>query len=364
MGIVNMMEIEYLINSRAIRDKIHQIFSNKNDKIAIVGFVGINANEYIPKRTRNLRIICWPKPGATHPDGVRSLLRHNIRVDFCNNLHIKIYWTKGVGLIITSANLSDNAFNENRLIEYGVFIKDKLFDIYKLIKTLKTFEINQLSMDKLEKGTNQFNIRNTSVSEKSIKINRFIDYYREPFLKKWKVIFWSKEFNSKTLKGLKNSLENEYGIDTHYRVNQISKEDNYIETDICLQIKINENKTISRSAKYYNWLLIEYIVKSGHTKAAFQKRRISDSSFPFKIDYKFTKAFSDIYNIDKDNMLTNNYYLKKSSLNKIYNKLLDQDNTKGNKTPRQRQKQSAQAYSSQQSNGAPLRSGLRQMPLD
>lgn len=133
--------IQYLTDSKSIKDKLEWLFETDERKVAIVGFVGGNAAEYIPRRD-NLEIYCWPLPHATNPDGIVALNEKGANVYFKEKLHAKIYWAEGRGVIIGSANLSDNALGENGLLEFAVYIRDEKFNIDDVIKD---FELDGLS---------------------------------------------------------------------------------------------------------------------------------------------------------------------------------------------------------------------------
>jgi hypothetical protein len=60
--------------------------------------------------------------GGTHPDGIDALLTAGVNVRFVDRLHTKIYSGRSKGVVIGSANLSQNALGDGGLIEAGMFL--------------------------------------------------------------------------------------------------------------------------------------------------------------------------------------------------------------------------------------------------
>ncbi len=50
---------------------------------------------------------------------------------------MKVYWSEGVGAVVTSANLSTNAMGVGGLKEAGVLLGPEFIDIAKLLKPLE-----------------------------------------------------------------------------------------------------------------------------------------------------------------------------------------------------------------------------------
>ena len=140
--------IQYLTDSKSIKDKLEWLFNTDDRKVAIVGFVGGNAAEYI-SNFKNLEIYCWPLPHATNPDGIVALNEQHANVYFKEKLHAKIYWAERRGVIIGSANLSDNALGERGLSEFAVYINDEKFNIDDVIKEFGLEGLSKFSKQQL-----------------------------------------------------------------------------------------------------------------------------------------------------------------------------------------------------------------------
>lgn len=79
--------------------------------------------DFIPFAS-GLEVYCWPRPGGTNSDGLNRLLGAGANLRFADGFHSKVYWTEGVGCVVTSANLSRNALGDGGLAETGVFFPD------------------------------------------------------------------------------------------------------------------------------------------------------------------------------------------------------------------------------------------------
>jgi hypothetical protein len=118
--------MKILYTSKAIREAIRDLFAKKHGKrrrVACVAFVGADCMDFIPF-ANGLEVYCWPQPGGTNSDGLNRLLSAGASLRFADGLHSKVYWTEGVGCVVTSANLSRNALGDGGLAETGVFFPD------------------------------------------------------------------------------------------------------------------------------------------------------------------------------------------------------------------------------------------------
>lgn len=105
----------------AIRDTIHELMAKPGERVIAVAFIGANPLAWIPDPSE-IEIYCWPKVGATVPDGIDALDKQGARVHFVDKLHTKIYWHRDHGAVVGSANLSHNALSDGGLTEAGVLV--------------------------------------------------------------------------------------------------------------------------------------------------------------------------------------------------------------------------------------------------
>lgn len=154
-----------LVGNKSIRAAVQKIMrSNAERKLAIVAFVGAGADRYIigdADNAKDLQVICWDKAGCTSPETIRTLKGKGVQVGFVHDLHMKLYWGKGRGAVIGSANLSDNGLGDGGLHELAVWVPDSAVDIKTILAGLK--EIRWLTPKRLQdlfERTAEFRRRN------------------------------------------------------------------------------------------------------------------------------------------------------------------------------------------------------------
>jgi hypothetical protein len=180
--------MRYLRNSQEIKKQLATLFSEAGKKCAVVGFVGYNALDHLPSCVSDLSVVCWPKAGGTNPDGVRRLIDHGISVYFCDRLHHKIYWRQDAGLIIGSANLSENALGDAGLHEFGVYCDDKEFDIGQVLEALSYAPVTPEAHTKLDiEHAAQARQKDESGDSTSYAISTFPESINTKHPKKWKL---------------------------------------------------------------------------------------------------------------------------------------------------------------------------------
>jgi hypothetical protein len=313
--VVENMNHKYLPNSETIRESISDLFSGSDEKIAIAAFVGKNAIDYLPN-PKNTTVICWPKAGGTNPDGVRRLLDAGFEVKFCDNLHSKIYWCKGKGVIISSANLSDNALGDGGLIEYGVFIEDREFNfsenvlthIRKKLRQIKDEELDQLDID-----SNKYN-RTNKIKTNSTKQNlNYLEWFQRKHKQKWKIVWYSAE--SKVDNVTKNEVFKRCSVTTWNNDNDVES-GVFREGDLVFQFKMDETEEYIKRANG-KWLFVDMITS---TKKIIQVDLLDNNvSVPFEIDSSFRKSFKKaLSELGWDKIRDDKQYPKKGFLKRVY----------------------------------------------
>jgi hypothetical protein len=135
-SIANALQIRPLYDAAATRKAIANLFDKQHRgrrRVACVAYVGQDCRKFIPD-PKGVEVFCWPQVGATHPDGIQSLVDAGAIVWFVDRLHTKVYWTEGVGCVVGSANLTNNAlFGEGKLREFGLALNQSAaIDVDKL----------------------------------------------------------------------------------------------------------------------------------------------------------------------------------------------------------------------------------------
>ena len=286
--------MKYLTNSSAIKSELENLFSHSGRKWAVVAYVGYGALDQIPAGTRDLKVVCCPKPGATNPDGVRRLLNHGIEVYFCENLHTKLYWTENVGVIVGSANLSSNALSESGQHEFAVFNADPNFDIEGVLSKLSYAPVTEESLASLDTEHTAITNRHRDSDEQGRKALSFYEASRQMVPRKWKFITWCELRESNELieqKVLSSTGQSKWVNDNDVAPNKFKV------GDFVLQVHVDKKDERIRRANC-KWLRVDLIVKhkrSAH--AAIQLTSISNGPPPpFEIDSRFKKVIKQLYN--------------------------------------------------------------------
>lgn len=142
---------EVLYSSRAIKAKIRSVLANpqRDDRrVVLVAYIGKDYAEYLPDPA-GIEVICSPTPGATSAAAVDGLIKAGATVWFSDKLHMKIYWSKFRGCVVTSANLSTSALGVKGLKEAGVWMEPGAVNVNKLIAEAKPYLAKDNHIEKL-----------------------------------------------------------------------------------------------------------------------------------------------------------------------------------------------------------------------
>src|SRR5437016_5112972 len=155
-----MKILRVLYTSDAVRKTVIEMFRTATGRrVAISAFVGNGAEAYLP-RPEGIELICWPKEGGTNPTMVRRLLKRGVKVEFADNLHMKLYWTADKGAVITSANLSTNALGSGNLRECGVLLRSSDLDIGKVLRSIQRRDVTRKELLELDREYKDYHKRN------------------------------------------------------------------------------------------------------------------------------------------------------------------------------------------------------------
>jgi hypothetical protein len=149
---------EVLYKSAAIKKKLNELFEapDKSDRrVALVAYIGQDYADYLPG-PRGIDVVCNPTPGATSVIAVDGLRKAGALVRFSDKLHMKVYWSKARGCVITSANLSKNAFGVRGLKEAGVWLEPNSVDIDKLVKEAQPYAVTNSRIERLRVDENRY----------------------------------------------------------------------------------------------------------------------------------------------------------------------------------------------------------------
>lgn len=192
--------MKLLLNANDIRNAIRKVLrDSSDDRIIAVGFVGAEPLEWLPS-PEGIELYCWPRVGATHPDGIDKLLAANVNVHFVDRLHTKIYWGRNSGTVIGSANLSHSALDDDGLIEAGVLLSPGDRAIKQFLLSLKSNAIGKddprfLGMlEKLREAdidSRQRNPQHRGRSSRSLRKRTFAEWLNMPYRQQWQLGWWA-----------------------------------------------------------------------------------------------------------------------------------------------------------------------------
>lgn len=288
--------MKILYTSNDIHKTVKNIFKTDSRRIAIVAYIGANADKYLPN-PNNIEIICCPEPGATNPASLRVLIERGAKIKFSDGLHSKVYWSEK-GCIITSANISYRALGSYPQKEAGILFCSDLIDIERLIKESAPYEITQEAMNKLDIEHRKLS-KNISKKAKKTKANTFLDWYKSPYRELWKLGWW-RDSDLETSISAKEKSFKEYNIIEPEGVLNI-QEGQVTEGDWLLCFEIYNSKI-----KSLEWMYVDLIVKvSPNDKKSYEKeypyqaiqvfKLTNYPSPPFEIKGSFTKAFKKAF---------------------------------------------------------------------
>lgn len=293
-----MTKMTILYSSSEIHAGIKHLFGQPNARerrVALVAYVGGDGESYLP-HPEGLHLICSPSPGGTDPDTLRRLLKRGARVEFANGLHMKVYWSRSRGCIITSANASSNALGVSSLKEAGVFLPPGVVKIDQLIKYAHAKPIQPSDLRRLDRlaGEHTKNMGRRDSSKKQPL--DFLDWYSSRHRSEWKIVA-SDELVTGNPKATKEQTLSEYGRKDPNKWVAVKRG----------RIRPNDwllsYATTDAGAKFAEWLYADFVVKGD-----LKERRFYDRNYPYYVvqvnsptryplpPFKITPAFRSALN--------------------------------------------------------------------
>ncbi len=284
-----------LYTSTAVRNKIVELFeSSRSRRVVITAFIGDGVETYLPNPTR-VDVICWPKAGGTNPDSIRRLIETGARVYFSNSLHMKVYWTKDKGAVITSANLSQNALGSGNLKEIGIWLEPGKVDIDRILSSLRYWKVSKDDLFQLDHAHREYHIRNR-LKRSFADSQTFAEWYQAPHPPKWRICWWGYQY-IELAKAAKDILEKKYGVSTAYDFLNSTSRDDYPKGSwvLCFTGYLD-------SLARFSWM---YVDRAVHVAKSDKQAYTAGYEYqfiqiwppkryplpPFKIDNKFRRAF-------------------------------------------------------------------------
>lgn len=258
-----------LKNSNEVRHGITDLMKpSGNRRVAIVAFVGLDADAYIPKPA-GVEIICWPRAGGTNPTAIRRLLRNGADVRFADNLHMKVYWAKGRGAIISSANLSTNALGAGGLKEIGVRLPSSAINIDKLMESVKPYKWTKRKIDELEIEHRKLNAGRQRKNERGERVE-YQEWYSDQARAPWKFGWWDEwgAFGAEA----KNIARSYYNKKSPHDFVSASRHGDYRKNDWILTFRLKRP-----GPPNVKWLFVEEVIPTSRRDV-----KAFDPDYPFQ----------------------------------------------------------------------------------
>jgi hypothetical protein len=110
---IKQPQIQFLGTPAEIRKAIAGLSEKAESLDLAVAFIGPEWHRLLAHYSGAMRVVCWLRHPATHPDAVKLLMsRNSTMVKQRDGLHTKVYLAPGMGAIVGSANLSQHALSE------------------------------------------------------------------------------------------------------------------------------------------------------------------------------------------------------------------------------------------------------------
>lgn len=269
----NMNKPVVLYTSAEIHKRIKRLFGEPrvdDKRVALVAYVGSDGEKYLP-HPDGLRLICNPSAGGTDPDTLRQLLKRGTTVELSDRLHMKVYWSKNRGCIITSANASSNALGRGGLQEAGVWLPSGAVDIGRLIRCSSPRKLQETDLRRLDSESREHKKKVGGAH----RIQRrqapdFLQWYSAPHRSIWKISWGNKEVTGTAI-AVKEESQFEYGHKEPYtwvscRKNRIRRNDwllsftftergitsvSWLNADFVIKVSPKEKRYYSPSCPYH-----------------------------------------------------------------------------------------------------------------
>ena len=288
--------MKVLYTSSDVHKAIKRIFEQNRSapirRVAVVAYLGVNAESFLPS-PKGLKIICNPEPGATEPASIRALIAKGAEIEFSDKLHSKVYWSEK-GCIIASANVSYRALGSSNQKETGILIEANKFDIDRLIQYIDPYEITQDAMDKLEISDRKVK-RATGTGRNPSSLRDYMTWYRSAYREPWKIGWWG-ESQFTTSKSAIEKSSTEYGIKDPIGFLNVAR--NQVRSNewlLCFEVTDN-------SLRGLEWMYVDFVVSVDRTEHdsyereyPYQAVQVRKLRFypnpPFSITKEFRSAF-------------------------------------------------------------------------
>lgn len=263
--------------------------------MALVAYIGGDGERYLP-HPEGLRIICNPSAGGTDPDTLRQLIKRGATVEISDNLHMKVYWSRNRGCVITSANASSSALGRSGLKEAGIWLPAGKVDIRRLIRYAHPRPVKESDLRQLDEKSREHNKNVKEKIRKKKSVPDFLQWYSSPHRSIWKFI-WTDYETTGTANTVKEQTSTEYGHREPRLWVSVGK-NRVRRNDWLLSFTFS-----ARGVKSVRWMYVDFVVKISPKERRYYSAgwpyhavQVNPSSKyplpPFQISSQFRKALA------------------------------------------------------------------------
>lgn len=288
--------MKVLYSSAELKRAISELLSDPaqdDRRVAMVAYVGGRAQAFLPN-PQNLEIVCWLKPGATDPITLGRLRERGAKLYKSDRLHMKVYWSKQRGCVITSANASGAALGNTSQKEVGVLLGPGVVRMERLWSYAQPKEMTLKHLQQLARQTNQLK---RAWSSPPNGAPDFLEW-KDLGIDEWKLGWWTEDAGAAETSI--SIAKARYGV--QYLQDYLTLRDGQlVPHEWALSFRLPEVTNI-------RWLFVDFVAKvdKGDTSAfdpenpfqAVQANLLKDCPRPpFKIDQRFKKALKRAINV-------------------------------------------------------------------
>jgi hypothetical protein len=322
---------EVLYKSAAIKKKINELFDapDKSDRrVALVAYIGQDYADYLPS-PRGIDVVCNPTPGATSVIAVDGLRKARALVRFSDKLHMKVYWSKARGCVITSANLSKNAFGVRGLKEAGVWLEPNRVDIEKLVMEAQPYAVTNDRIERLRVDEELYERAMSRIGRREPAYGfQYLDWYRLSSVarKPWKLGDF--EGDEGVSHVAQERLESEFNVKAPKNYHGVDVENDVRGGDWLLQFEYDyKNEKVIGDP---GWMFVDFVVPFGPPASnPFQAIQVYPTRTygrpPFPLTGQFKEAFCAAVSKLKERSLARSMSPSKLLLKEIAGRLPPQE---------------------------------------
>ncbi len=245
--------MKLLSTSLDIQRAVVRLMKPGAERVVLVAFVGSGASAYIPK-PKGVTIVCWPKGGGTNPRAVRELMERGARVFFADRLHMKLYWARGRGAVLGSANLTTNALGSGKLKELAVAVPDTSVSIRAILKSVDAQPVSEKRLKRLDREHRKMAGFVSGGNEPAIHYRTWFDSPARP---NWKLGWWDERvgFSTPSIKRAKSEFNKEP------RAAICAKKGDYRAYDWILSFGLT-----AKGTREPEWISVDFVIRHTNSK--------------------------------------------------------------------------------------------------